>query len=152
MHYFERYPDEFIKYQPLCLKDFSKCNQEQIFNAYDNTVFYTDYFLDQVIKIADQSNSILFFISDHGSFLGENGIYANGKKVDKNNNEHVVPMFIYFSNMLLKDNFYKQKFLKAQKNSKVEVNPDYFFDSVLGCLGVRSELIDNRKYNLCNDL
>jgi glucan phosphoethanolaminetransferase (alkaline phosphatase superfamily) len=50
----------------------------------------------------DKHNAILFYISDHGSFLGENFIYANGSNNDASAQAHNVPMFIYFSEKLQK--------------------------------------------------
>jgi lipid A ethanolaminephosphotransferase len=51
-------------------------------NAYDNTIFYTDYVLSQLIeKLQDHSGEIdtfLFYASDHGESLGENGVYLHG--------------------------------------------------------------------------
>ena len=150
-HFFERYPQQFKVYRDECGKDLQSCSLEQINNSYDNSVLYTDYFLDETIKIIDQSNAILFFISDHGSFLGENGIYANGNLSDVGNAAHNVPMFIYFSKKLQENIYYRNKMIVASKNQQKIINPDYFFDSVLDCSSIKSTLLDTRKLSLCSN-
>jgi lipid A ethanolaminephosphotransferase len=43
--YYKRYPEAFEKFTPTCkTSQFSKCSNEMINNAYDNTIVYTDYF------------------------------------------------------------------------------------------------------------
>ena len=148
-HYFERYPAEFKKFADECGKDLKSCSPEQINNSYDNSVLYTDYFLNEIIKIIDQSNAILFYISDHGSFLGEDGIYANGSLDNSSSISHNVPMFIYFSSKLQKNNYYQQKMLNAKNNQQKQITPDYFFDSVLDCSSIESDLVQSRKFSLC---
>jgi glucan phosphoethanolaminetransferase (alkaline phosphatase superfamily) len=151
-HYFERFPEKFKIYSDQCGKNLKICSTEQIYNAYDNTVLYTDYFLNEVIKIVDKHNAILFYISDHGSFLGENFIYANGSNNDASAQAHNVPIFIYFSEKLQKNKNYKSKFLKAKSNQDKALNPDYFFDSILDCSLIESSLIKNRKFSVCSDI
>lgn len=81
--YFERYPREFAKFQPECKTlELSECSLEEIRNAYDNTILYTDYFLSNIIKLlknnVDKYEPVMFYISDHGESLGENGLYLHG--------------------------------------------------------------------------
>ena len=151
-HYFERFPSEFKKYSDQCGKNPKICTAEQIKNAFDNTVLYTDYFLNEIIKTVDKSNAILFYISDHGSFLGENGIYANGSGDNADDEAHNVPMFIYFSEKLQKNKNYKSKLMKAKLNQDKVLNPDYFFDSILDCSLIKSDLISKRKFSVCSDI
>jgi lipid A ethanolaminephosphotransferase len=81
--YFKRYPPEFEKYKPAChTLELSECTQEEIINAYDDTLLYTDYFLSRVIELlkanTPQFETAMFYISDHGESLGENGLYLHG--------------------------------------------------------------------------
>jgi KDO II ethanolaminephosphotransferase len=151
-HYFERFPSEFKKYSDQCGKNPKICTAEQIKNAFDNTVLYTDYFLNEIIKTVDKSNAILFYISDHGSFLGEGGIYANGSGDNVDDEAHNVPMFIYFSEKLQKNKNYKSKLMKAKLNQDKVLNPNYFFDSILDCSLIKSDLISKRKFSVCSDI
>jgi lipid A ethanolaminephosphotransferase len=81
--YFKRYPQEFERFKPACRSaELSECSDEEITNAYDNSILYTDYFLSKVIdflkKNTPEYQAAMFYISDHGESLGENGIYLHG--------------------------------------------------------------------------
>ncbi|MDD2895174.1 MAG: phosphoethanolamine--lipid A transferase [Aliarcobacter sp.] len=81
--YYKRYPKEFEKFTPVCKSNqLEECTQEEVSNAYDNAILYTDYFLSKVINfLKPYSNSYetaMFYMSDHGESLGENGIYLHG--------------------------------------------------------------------------
>lgn len=81
--YYERVPPEFAKFTPLCEdRQLANCSLESIRNSYDNTILYTDYILDSLIKLleplAKDYHVMLIYASDHGESLGENGIYLHG--------------------------------------------------------------------------
>ena len=81
--YYERYPEEFRRFKPECRSaEFSDCTQEEIVNAYDNTIAYTDHILASVIdrleKQQDRLDVSMLYMSDHGESLGELGLYLHG--------------------------------------------------------------------------
>lgn len=81
--YFRRYPPEFEKFKPACKdNDLSRCSREEIGNAYDNATLYTDHFLAKTIELLKKNDNkfetALFYVSDHGESLGENGLYLHG--------------------------------------------------------------------------
>lgn len=81
--YFARYPEEFRKFTPDCrTAQLTDCSIEEVVNAYDNTILYTDHFLAEVIAILDKhrqsSSGAMLYMSDHGESLGENGLYLHG--------------------------------------------------------------------------
>jgi lipid A ethanolaminephosphotransferase len=81
--YFRRYPPEFEKFRPVCREsDLSRCSREEIGNAYDNAILYTDHFLAKAIELLQKNDNgfetALFYVSDHGESLGENGLYLHG--------------------------------------------------------------------------
>ena len=78
-----RYPEEFRRFTPDCrAADFSECTRDEIVNAYDNTVAYTDHILASVIdrleKQEDRLDVSMLYMSDHGESLGELGLYLHG--------------------------------------------------------------------------
>ena len=81
--YYKRYPPAFEKFKPVCASNqLDQCSREEVVNAYDNTILYTDYFLSRVIdwlktKSPRYESSMLYF-SDHGESLGESGVYLHG--------------------------------------------------------------------------
>lgn len=81
--YYKRYPKEFEIFKPVCqTSELGKCTNEEITNAYDNAILYTDYFLSKVIELLKSNggkfNTAMLYVSDHGESLGENGIYLHG--------------------------------------------------------------------------
>ncbi len=81
--YYKRYPKKFEKFTPVCkTNQLEQCSQNEISNAYDNAILYTDYFLSKTInflKKYDKSHeTAMIYMSDHGESLGENGIYLHG--------------------------------------------------------------------------
>ncbi|CAM3064975.1 phosphoethanolamine transferase [Vibrio rarus] len=81
--YYKRYPEKFAQFAPVCKSNqLDKCSSEQIINAYDNTILFTDHFIDQSIDWLDtysgQYETALLYISDHGESLGEDDIYLHG--------------------------------------------------------------------------
>ena len=80
--YWLRYPPEREIFSPACkTAELTDCTTEEIVNAYDNTIAYTDYFLASVIDRIDAADRVIpamFYVSDHGESLGEDGLYLHG--------------------------------------------------------------------------
>ena len=81
--YYKRYPDSFEVFTPTCqTNQLNECNDEEINNAYDNTIIYIDYVLSKLISVLEKNTKVdesaMFYISDHGESLGENGLYLHG--------------------------------------------------------------------------
>jgi lipid A ethanolaminephosphotransferase len=80
--YWLRYPADRELFTPACkTPELTECSTEEIVNAYDNTIAYTDYFLAQVIDVLDASDRVIpamYYVSDHGESLGEGGLYLHG--------------------------------------------------------------------------
>ena len=57
------------------------CSKQEVDNAYDNAILYTDYFLANVINFLKQYDekysTAMLYVSDHGESLGEQGIYLH---------------------------------------------------------------------------
>lgn len=100
--YYKRYPKAFEKYTPTCkTNQLEQCTQEEITNAYDNSILYTDYFLSKVIGLLKKNDTsfetAMFYLSDHGESLGEKGLYLHGfpYMIAPDAQKHV-PAFIWF--------------------------------------------------------
>ncbi len=81
--YYRRYPDDFGRFTPACSTDSpQRCSRAELVNAYDNTLVYTDYFLDRLIGLLEHDASgrrlAMLYVSDHGESLGEMGLYLHG--------------------------------------------------------------------------
>ena len=80
--YVDKYPKEFEVYKPVAnsIEEGEK-HINLLVNAYDNTIRYTDYLLDnliQTLRQMDNWKSAMIFISDHGESLGENKMFMHG--------------------------------------------------------------------------
>jgi len=79
--YYTKYPKQFEVFKPVCKSvELDQCTQQELLNAYDNTILYTDYFLAQTIGVLKdlEMATMLMYISDHGESLGEYGLYLHG--------------------------------------------------------------------------
>ncbi len=136
--YFRRYPAEFARFTPTCDTTLLKeCSNEAIVNTYDNTILYTDFIIAEMIKMLQNSGikSTLFYTSDHGESLGENGIYLHGipyalapKMQTK------VPAILWQSD--------KNELTAAKSLKNANLSHDNIFSTVLGILGVSSPHYD----------
>ena len=156
--YDDRYTKNFKKFGPTCssiehslknklLASRSSCNfSVEASNSYDNTILYTDYFLSQVINILKPYKSMMMYVSDHGESLGENGIYLHGYKYDSAPKEQLhVPYMIWFSHEFLNDKKIASNLKVASENIFKKIDQSSVFHSLLDCINVDSDIIDNKK-------
>ena len=107
--YYRRYPNSFSKFEPACRKSTpQECTDEEIVNAYDNTILYTDYIISLFINYLKEkwgeSNTFLFYASDHGESLGEKGLYLHGLPYFLAPiSQTQVPMLSWFSKNYIKE-------------------------------------------------
>lgn len=80
--YYQRYPPQFERFRPVCRSnELQSCTPEQIRNAYDNSILYSDDVIASVIETLRDDPAIdgaVVFVSDHGESLGESGLYLHG--------------------------------------------------------------------------
>jgi len=140
--YFRRYPDEFEVFTPDCRSDeLSDCTQEEIRNSYDNSIRYTDWFVDQVIERLGQASpkigTALLYVSDHGESLGEMGVYLHGTPYFLAPAEQImVPMFLWLSPAFTDDFRIDRACLEERRTQPL--SHDYLFHSVLGLFDVET--------------
>jgi lipid A ethanolaminephosphotransferase len=146
--YFRRYPSAFAKFLPDCRDDdLRKCSVEEIVNAYDNAILYSDQMLASTIaKLnahADKVDSVLLYVSDHGESLGEKGLFLHGVPYAIGPQEQThVPMFMWWSSGFARGAGMSDSCLRAtlEKRAHEKAAHDNLFHTVLGLLDVRTEL------------
>ena len=133
--YSKKYPKQFNQFLPICESvELSKCTQEELINAYDNTILYTDYILSEMIKDLTQLkdyNSTMLFVSDHGESLGEKNLYMHGLPMRIAPKEQFeIPFIVWTSNdsVILKEN--------------KSLSQYHVFHSVLDFLAIESSVYD----------
>ncbi|MGO4907913.1 phosphoethanolamine transferase [Pseudorhodobacter sp. W20_MBD10_FR17] len=143
--YYLRYPKEYEHFTPTCQTgELKSCSIEEITNAYDNTVVYTDHILASFIDILaaqDKATAALFYVSDHGESLGENGLYLHGAPYFiAPEFQTRVPMLTWIPQNFA-DAFRLQRDCVANEADK-EISHDNMFSSVLSLAGVETSVID----------
>ncbi len=132
--YFSNYPSEFETFTPVCKSvEVSSVNRQELVNAYDNTILYTDYLLHSVIETLKQvegKRCCMIFVSDHGESLGENDMFMHGTlpKRFAPREQYEIP-FIVWEN----DSCTTTKELNS-------VNQFHVFHSVLNWMGIESPI------------
>ncbi|MGY0619936.1 phosphoethanolamine transferase [Lysobacter sp. A378] len=139
--YFQRYPPEFKRFLPACEKpELGRCSREEIVNAYDNAVLYTDHVLSQAIARlhqVDEYDAALIYLSDHGESLGENGLYLHGMPYAIAPQEQLrVPMVMWFSPQFAADVKLDRSCLRDR--SARPASHDNLFSTVLGLFDVQT--------------
>jgi lipid A ethanolaminephosphotransferase len=143
--YYQRYPESMRTFTPTCdTSDLSKCSREQIVNTFDNAVKYTDHFVAQTIaflKTQKQYDTAMWYLSDHGESLGENGIYLHGLPYSIAPKEQThIPMVMWFSDGFLSSFDLNRECLA--KKTQTTVSQDNLFHSILGMLQIESQYYD----------
>ncbi len=138
--YWKRYPAEFNKFGPVCkTNELEQCSREAITAAYDNTILYTDYFLDKTIKVLKESGvpaSMLYF-SDHGESLGEKNMYLHGAPyIFAPEEQRKVPMMLWMSDSFSQRFRVDRSCLAARSGQ--QFSHDNVFHSTLGMLNVNT--------------
>ncbi len=99
--YHKRSPPAHKAYLPECQKTaLQECPTEQIVNAYDNSIRYTDHVLGELVTWlqAQRRPTGLLYVSDHGESLGEKGLYLHGMPYRMAPDEQTqVPMALWLS-------------------------------------------------------
>lgn len=141
--YYKRYPAAFEKFSPVCsTSQLDRCPREQIVNAYDNTIAYTDHVLAKTIDLlqhnTERFDTAMLYLSDHGESLGENGIYLHGLPYAMAPQEQThIPMLFWLSSGMER----RQNIAVDCLESKLDapVSHDNLFHSVLGLMDVHTK-------------
>ena len=167
--YSQRYPDEFQHFVPdmkgmrigALIPNFDSISQgirlnnrqnspalvrnvkNVLVNSYDNAIRYTDYFLDSLIQILEESGrpAVMVYVGDHGENLMDDerhmllhGTYAGSVY------EYHVPLFIWMSDEY--KSLYPEKMESLQANTYKKMTTMYLFHSLLHLGGIRYRHID----------
>lgn len=142
--YYNRYPANMEKFKPVCkVNKLQDCTNEEINNAFDNTIHMTDQFLNNTIEwLKTQSttyNTAMIYLSDHGESLGENNLYLHGMPyMFAPNEQKHVPFFFWFSPSFEQESGVNRQCLSAQTDT--EYSHDNLFHTTLGLLNVNTNL------------
>ena len=140
--YYRRYPRAFEKFTPVCkTNQLEECTVEEIGNAYDNAVLYTDYFLSKVINLLKQNThnfeTAMVYLSDHGESLGEKGLYLHGLPhfMAPESQTHIAALMWFGDSFKIDQNALKEK-------TTIAFSQDNLFHTILGLMEVDTSIYD----------
>ena len=138
--YYRRYPQEKRVFTPDCPRsDIQNCSEEALKNTYDNTIYYTDFILSEVIanlKTVDADNISMLYVSDHGESLGESGLYLHGFPYLLAPEEQIHVPLIYWSNKLNNPTYSAC----IDNQLAAEISHDNIFDTLLDLTQVSTSI------------
>ena len=142
--YYKRYPKAFEVFAPVCkTNDLGSCSTQEINNAYDNALRYTDYFLSKVIDLLKKNDrrfeTAMFYVSDHGESLGEYGVYLHGMPyaLAPEAQRHV-PAVLWLGSQIKRDIDVSSVLAQSQKTW----SHDNLFSTLLGLFEIRTDAYD----------
>jgi lipid A ethanolaminephosphotransferase len=146
--YHDRYPPQFARFVPACQQaDLGRCSRQEIVNAYDNALAYTDHVLASAIgQLAGRTDvdAALVYLSDHGESLGEKGLFLHGLPYAIAPREQThVPMVMWFGDRFAQDEGLDLQCLRQRATRPT--SHDNLFPSVLGLLDVKTSVYDRSR-------
>lgn len=136
--YYKRYPKDSEHFKPVCESNqLAHCDHQSLINAYDNSIRYTDNFIDQTINFLQRHpnhETSLLYLSDHGESLGENGVYLHGLpySIAPEQQKHVAALTWLPKNA---DFSYK----KVLENKDKQLSQDNIYCSILDLFEIKTE-------------
>ena len=142
--YYRRYPPAFERFTPVCRNDdLGRCTREEIVNAYDNALLYTDHVLATLIGTlsahAESVDTAMLFVSDHGESLGEKNLFLHGVPYMIAPREQTqVPMVFWSSSGFGHSAGLNADCLRARARQPAQ--HDHLFHTLLALLDVKTSL------------
>lgn len=147
-NYDMHYPDSFCRFVPTCGNDNPQaCSPEALVNSYDNSILYTDWFFGQVAGRVENDKALVFFASDHGESLGEDGNYIHvaGSHVGV---QREAALFAWASQGYAEQ--YPRRYENLKRHQTEAFTHERLFHTVLDCAGIFSDVVDTG-LSLCGD-
>lgn len=142
--YYKRSPAALKRFKPECTTNaLQECSVDEVVNAYDNTIAYTDAFLasaiDWLAGHEDQWATALDYVSDHGESLGEGNLYLHGLPyaMAPDVQKHV-PWVFWLSPRFQRQSGIALACLQGQRDERL--SHDNYFHTALGLLGVGTSI------------
>jgi KDO II ethanolaminephosphotransferase len=140
--YSQRYPRAFARWTPECMSVDGACSRSSMLNAFDNSILYTDYFLNAVRDTLRERRALVIYVSDHGESIDENAHFHGTPRAIAPADQRKVPLVFWASNEFLADPVLAARFGRL-KTRQAEMPAEQaghhnLFASLLGCLGINS--------------
>lgn len=121
---------------------------EEVNNAYDNTIHYTDEFFRRVTALLKGRPYIYIYVSDHGEYLGHDGRWGRAFLGEHPHLYHTtegckVGMFaLYSPEFSSLHPHFAQSVNQLSANSRKTVGHEHIFHTLLGLFGLKTPYYD----------
>ena len=145
--YYKRYPKAYERFTPTCqTNQVEQCTTEEIGNAYDNAILYTDYFLSKTIAFLKENDkrfeTALIYMADHGESLGEKGLYLHGIPYFMAPREQThVGAFVWLGEKSKP----KINLEQLKEKASLDYSHDNLFHTILGMMEIETSIYDKTK-------
>lgn len=141
--YHQRYPREVARYMPDDDVAISKKNIEHIRNAYDNSILYTDYFLDAIMSSLQRHSDVcsaMFYCADHGEDLMDDKYkrFLHSSPYTTYYQLHVAAL-AWFSPAYA--HYFADKVMAARLNASAAATTHSVFHTMADIASIRSEYV-----------
>ncbi len=144
--YYKRVPPAFKTFAPECRSNvLQECTRQDVVNAYDNTLVYTDHVLAGLAHWLDGQaakggrDTAMVYVSDHGESLGDNNLYLHGLPYALAPDVQIhVPMLSWVSEPMARRLNLRRDCLR--ENAAAPLSHDNLFHAMLGLLDVQTAL------------
>jgi lipid A ethanolaminephosphotransferase len=140
--YYERSSRSTKRFLPECrVNTLSDCSHDELINAFDNSIAYTDFFLGKTIDWlkarGDRYDPALLYLSDHGESLGEFGLFLHGMpySMAPEAQKHI-PMVLWYGEGMRTREGLSRQCLEGQLDRPL--SHDNLYHTVLGMMDVRT--------------
>jgi len=137
--YSHRYPTEFEKFKlsnsNLLLHD--PKHRQDLNNAYDNSILYTDYFLSEVIRVLSTSGrpvTAMWYVADHGEDLYDEDCLVAGYGRSTSRSFHVATFFWHSDGY---QRIFPDKVARLRANRDGKLTTEYVFSTMLDTADIR---------------
>lgn len=139
-----RYPKEFIRFKEEDYKEYP-LHQRQIRSEYDNSVYYNDWIVSEIIKTYQDKEAIVFYLSDHALDIFDSSddyvgharpSITQSAKAGKN-----IPFLIYTSPKF--EEKFVQKTYNIKKSASKAFSTDNLMYAIMDVIGISFADNDN---------
>lgn len=151
---FEHYDRQNVPFAPAASHFQNPAAQAvEVNNAYDSTIHYTDEYFRRVVEIIGQRPFVYLYVSDHGEYLGHDGMWGRAALGEKHIHYHAttgckVGMFVLYNEAFVKLHpHFAEKLQQLRANAGLVVAHEHFFHTLLGLFK-----LETQHYNPALDL
>lgn len=147
-NYQERYPSPFAHFKPDHATEIEAKNRQQLINAYDNSIRYTDYFLHCLIQTLNSTQAVtaLYYSPDHGEDLldDERKRFLHASPHPTYYQLHI-PLLLWFSEAY--QHTFPDRYAAAWHNRSLPVSTSSAFHTLLDMASINTPWL-NTEYSL----